>query len=117
MVLLAKRHGQLKEAVVRMIDTTITFLAEIKQKGSQKDWLELLETLRTVTEGKVSKLTHKVAHPTDASSQAVELTTPLLPDSLRQIYLELPRARLTTLLSRHHEKLAETAPAPTPEGT
>lgn len=52
-VLLAKRHGQLKEAVVKMIDTTMTFLAEIKTKGQDKEWLELLETLRTVTEGKV----------------------------------------------------------------
>lgn len=52
-VLLAKRHGQLKEAVVKMIDVSMGFLAEIKQKGHEKEWLELLETLRTVTEGKV----------------------------------------------------------------
>lgn len=33
-----------------------------------------------------------------------------------QIYLELQRARLTVLLSRYHEKAAETAPPPPADG-
>jgi len=39
-----------------MIDVAMGFLNEIKEKGQEKEWLELLETLRTVTEGKVSRL-------------------------------------------------------------
>lgn len=52
-VLLAKRHGQLKEAVVKMMDTAAGFLPEIKEKKGVDTWLEFLKTLRGVTEGKV----------------------------------------------------------------
>lgn len=61
---MSKKHGQLKEAVVRMVDEAITWLPELKQRkdaGEYKNgtdrWLELLNTLRDITEGKVSFLT------------------------------------------------------------
>lgn len=82
---LSKKHGQLKEAVVRMVDETMPWLAELKAqkeagkfKGGKDRWLELLTTLRDITEGK--------------------------------IYLELQRARLTVMLAEYHEALAATAP-------
>ena len=50
-VLLSKKHGLLKQAVTSMIQEAMTFLDKM-DKMSVK--LELLETLRTVTEGKVS---------------------------------------------------------------
>ncbi|CDZ96764.1 26S proteasome regulatory complex, subunit RPN5/PSMD12 [Phaffia rhodozyma] len=82
-VLLAKRHGQLKEAVVKMMDEVLGYLPAIKEKEGVEQWLELIKTFRGVTEGK--------------------------------IHLELPRARLTVLLSKHHELLAQTAPPPSTE--
>ncbi|ORY31371.1 hypothetical protein BCR39DRAFT_571286 [Naematelia encephala] len=86
LTLMSKKHGQLKEAVTRMVDEAMTWLPELKKqkvegkfKVGKDRWLELVQTLRDITEGK--------------------------------IYLELARARLTVLLASYHESLAESAPA------
>lgn len=62
LTLMSKKHGQLKEAVVRMVDEAMTFLPELKKQkdagefGAGKDrWLELVQTLRAITEGKVGR--------------------------------------------------------------
>ncbi len=62
LTLMSKKHGQLKEAVVRMVDEAMTFLPELKKQkdagefGGGKDrWLELVQTLRDITEGKVGR--------------------------------------------------------------
>ncbi|ODN95273.1 26S proteasome regulatory subunit N5 [Cryptococcus wingfieldii CBS 7118] len=87
LTIMAKKHGQIKEAVVRMVDEAIKWLPELRERRDKGDyngkdkvdrWLELVKTLRDITEGK--------------------------------IFLELPRARLTGMLAAHHEALAETAP-------
>nr|XP_019004200.1 26S proteasome regulatory subunit N5 [Kwoniella mangroviensis CBS 8507]OCF67661.1 26S proteasome regulatory subunit N5 [Kwoniella mangroviensis CBS 8507] len=85
LTILSKKHGQLKEAVVRMVDEAMTWLPALKSQkdqgkfnGGKDRWLELVKTLRDITEGK--------------------------------IYLELPRARLTVMLASYHEQLSETAP-------
>lgn len=89
LTLMSKKHGQLKEAVVRMVDEATPWLDALKQKkeagaynGTQDRWLELLTTIRDITEGK--------------------------------IYLELQRARLTVQLAEYHERLAQTAPKADP---
>jgi 26S proteasome regulatory subunit N5 len=89
LTLMSKKHGQLKEAVVRMVDETVPWLAELKAqkdagayKNTKDRWLELLTTVRDISEGK--------------------------------IYLELQRARLTVMLSEYHEQLALTAPKAEP---
>ena len=51
---LSKKHGQLKGAVSAIVDLAISWLPEIKEKDGEERWLELLETLRSVTEGKAS---------------------------------------------------------------
>ena len=63
LTVMSKKHGQLKEAVVRMVDESMTWLPELKEKkdkGEYKNgkdrWLELLNTLRDITEGKVCQL-------------------------------------------------------------
>lgn len=60
LTLMSKKHGQLKEAVVRMVDESMAWLPELKErkdkdefKGGKDRWLELLNTLRDITEGKV----------------------------------------------------------------
>jgi 26S proteasome regulatory subunit N5 len=62
LVIMSKKHGQLKEAVTRMVDEAMKWLPVLKAKKEQgefkkdaKDrWFELLTTLRDITEGKVS---------------------------------------------------------------
>ncbi|ORX40142.1 PCI domain-domain-containing protein [Kockovaella imperatae] len=85
LTVMSKKHGQLKEAVVRMVDEAMKWLPELKAKkdageykAGKDRWLELLDTLRDITEGK--------------------------------IYLELARARLTAMLASYHEFLAASAP-------
>lgn len=51
--LLSKKHGQLKGVVQAMVELAMTWLAEIRQREGDAKWLELVETLRSVTEGKV----------------------------------------------------------------
>ncbi|RXK41577.1 26S proteasome regulatory subunit N5 [Tremella mesenterica] len=89
LTLMSKKHGQLKEAVVRMVDTAMKWLPVLKAQKEQgkfqgvKDrWLELVQTLRDITEGK--------------------------------IHLELARARLTGMLASYHESLVATAPTDLP---
>ena len=50
---LSKKHGQLKSAVQAIVELSIAWLPEIKEKAGVERWLELVETLRGVTEGKV----------------------------------------------------------------
>jgi 26S proteasome regulatory subunit N5 len=51
--LLSKKHGQLKAAIQAFVEQAIEWLPEIKERDGEERWLELLETLRSVTEGKV----------------------------------------------------------------
>ena len=51
--LLSKKHGQLKAAIQAMVEQAMGWLDEIKQRDGVEKWLELIETLRSVTEGKV----------------------------------------------------------------
>lgn len=57
---MSKKHGQLKEPIVRMVDEAMVWLSALKEQKEQgnfrsgKDrWLELVKTLRDITEGKV----------------------------------------------------------------
>lgn len=52
-ILLSKKHGQLKGAVQALVELAMSWLDEIKARDGTEKWLELVETLRTVTEGKV----------------------------------------------------------------
>ncbi|KAF5352344.1 hypothetical protein D9756_006037 [Leucocoprinus leucothites] len=73
--ILSKKHGQLKAVIQAFVEQVIEWLPEIKSRDGLEKWLELVETLRSVTEGK--------------------------------IFLETPRARVTLLLSHHHEGVAK----------
>ncbi|KJA25803.1 hypothetical protein HYPSUDRAFT_134159 [Hypholoma sublateritium FD-334 SS-4] len=50
---LSKKHGQLKAAVQAIVELSMTWLSDIKAKVGLEQWLELVETLRGVTEGKI----------------------------------------------------------------
>ncbi|KAK1228501.1 proteasome regulatory particle subunit [Marasmius sp. AFHP31] len=50
---LSKKHGQLKAAIQAMVELSMTWLEDIRQKEGTEKWLELVHTLREVTEGKI----------------------------------------------------------------
>lgn len=50
-LLLSKKHGQLKQAVTKMVQVVMEFLDEIEKLDTK---LTVIDTLRTVTEGKAS---------------------------------------------------------------
>ena len=49
-LLLSKKHGQLKQATTKMVQVAMSFIMETPNDDTK---LALIETLRTVTEGKV----------------------------------------------------------------
>lgn len=49
-LLLSKKHGQLKQATTKMVQVVMGFLDDVPNAGKK---LSVIETLRTVTEGKV----------------------------------------------------------------
>lgn len=51
--LLSKKHGQLKAAVQAIVEQVSGWLDNVKERDGDEKWLELVETLRGVTEGKV----------------------------------------------------------------
>lgn len=57
-LLLSKKHGQLKQATTKMVQTVMGFLDDTPNLETK---LSVIETLRTVTEGKVSSATAHVA--------------------------------------------------------
>lgn len=50
---LSKKHGQLKEPVKAMVEEAAAWLEALRAEAGEDRWLELLQTLRAVTEGKV----------------------------------------------------------------
>ncbi|KAI0041896.1 26S proteasome non-ATPase regulatory subunit 12 [Auriscalpium vulgare] len=50
---LSKKHSQLKGAIQAMVELAVTWLEEVRERDGTEKWLELVETLRTVTEGKL----------------------------------------------------------------
>ncbi|KAF9460148.1 PCI-domain-containing protein [Collybia nuda] len=51
--ILSKKHGQLKAAVQAIVELAMSYLDDVKQQEGNEQWLELVETLRGVTEGKI----------------------------------------------------------------
>ncbi|ESK98113.1 26s proteasome non-atpase regulatory subunit 12 [Moniliophthora roreri MCA 2997] len=50
---LSKKHGQLKAAIQAMVEQVMGWLDDVKEKEGTERWLELVHTLREVTEGKI----------------------------------------------------------------
>ncbi|KAF7303212.1 26S proteasome non-ATPase regulatory subunit 12 [Mycena kentingensis (nom. inval.)] len=50
---LSKKHGQLKAAVQALVEFVMTWLDDVKKSAGTDQWIELLNTLRSVTEGKI----------------------------------------------------------------
>jgi 26S proteasome regulatory subunit N5 len=68
-LLLSKKHGQLKQAITKMVQVVMGFLDDAP---SMEKKMQTIETLRTVTEGKVGR-----------QSLAIVRHTYLMPDICR----------------------------------
>lgn len=74
-LLLTRRRGQLKQAVVKMVQEVCTYIDDLPTKELQ---LELIDTLRNVTEGKIyveverARLTLKLAKMKEMEGNIVE---------------------------------------------
>lgn len=55
---LSKKQGQYKVTIQAMVELSMGWLEDIKARDGVEKWLELVETLRAVTEGKVRLPTH-----------------------------------------------------------
>ncbi|EMD41952.1 hypothetical protein CERSUDRAFT_43251 [Gelatoporia subvermispora B] len=86
---LSKKHGQLKVAIQAMVEQAMGWLEEIRQRESTEKWLELIDTLRTVTEGKIfletprARVTLLLAHYHESLANTPTPTTPPAKDSLQ----------------------------------
>ena len=92
LLLLSKKHGQLKSVVQAIVELTMSWLEETRETEGTETWLEVIHALREVTEGKVRSLFSGM--------------TPVQSSRCRKIFLETPRARVTLLLARYHEALS-----------
>ncbi|CAH1757394.1 119_t:CDS:10 [Entrophospora sp. SA101] len=61
-ILLSKKHGQLKQAITKMVQEVMTYLDDTPDKPTK---LELIDTLRTVTEGKIREEDGKINEAAD----------------------------------------------------
>ena len=54
-LLLSKKHGQFKVTIQSLVEQSMGWLDEVRSRDGLEKWLELVDTLRQVTEGKVIK--------------------------------------------------------------
>ncbi|KAJ7103283.1 PCI domain-containing protein [Mycena belliarum] len=51
--ILTKKHGQLKASIQAIVELVMKWLDDVKKTAGTAKWLELIQTLRGVTEGKI----------------------------------------------------------------
>ncbi|RDX51116.1 PCI-domain-containing protein [Lentinus brumalis] len=112
---LCKKHGQLKAAIQALVEQAMGWLEDIRKTEGTEKWLELIETLRTVTEGKIfletprARITLLLAHyheslanapsATPASrKEALQLASDLLSDLQVETYSSMDRREKTEFL-------------------
>ncbi|KAI0734653.1 PCI-domain-containing protein [Fomitopsis betulina] len=65
---LSKKHGQFKASTQAIVEQAMEWLDDVRTREGDEKWLELIETLRTVTEGKIfletprARVTLKLTH-------------------------------------------------------
>ncbi|THH18560.1 hypothetical protein EW146_g2441 [Bondarzewia mesenterica] len=85
---LCKKQGQLKGAIQAMVELAMTWLEEIRQRDGVEKWLQLVETLRSVTDGKLfletprARVTLLLSHYHESLSQNPTPTSPPPRESL-----------------------------------
>ncbi|KAH9846866.1 PCI-domain-containing protein [Lenzites betulinus] len=86
---LSKKHGQLKAAIQALVEQAYEWLEDIRKTQGTETWLELIETLRTVTEGKIfletprARVTLLLAHHHETIATASTATPVTRKESLQ----------------------------------
>ncbi|KZT05826.1 PCI-domain-containing protein [Laetiporus sulphureus 93-53] len=79
---LSKKHGQLKVSIQAMVEQAMGWLSEIREREGDEKWLELIETLRNVTEGKIfletprARVTLQLTHHHESLAKSPRLGSP-----------------------------------------
>jgi 26S proteasome regulatory subunit N5 len=110
-LLLSKKHGQLKTTIQEFVELAISWLDEIKKAEGEAKWLQLIETLRTVTEGKIfletprARVTLLLAHHHErsasghsAAQDALVTASDLLSDLQVETYSSMERREKTEFI-------------------
>lgn len=109
-VLLSKRRSQLKQAVTKMVQECCTYVDKTPDKETM---IKLIETLRSVTEGKVKHRFDKTLsqfflhRPKSFNRETRVKDSSILNQiffKIFQIYVEVERARLTHRLAKLKEE-------------
>ncbi|KAI0706150.1 PCI-domain-containing protein [Cytidiella melzeri] len=112
---LSKKHGQLKAVIQAVVELVMGWLQEIKERDGTERWLELIETLRSVTEGKIfletprARVTLLLAHhhesladsPTPASpspKESKQTASDLLSELQVETYSSMERREKTEFI-------------------
>lgn len=112
---LSKKHGQLKGTIQGMVEQAMTWLDDIRQREGDEKWLELIKTLRDVTEGKIfletprARVTLQLAHYHEAlaasskpgspsTKESLETASELLSDLQVETYSSMERREKTEFL-------------------
>ncbi|KAH9836990.1 PCI-domain-containing protein [Rhodofomes roseus] len=111
---LSKKHGQFKASTQAMVEQAMEWLDELRTREGDEKWLELIETLRTVTEGKIFletprarvtlKLTHyyeSLARPTEDPAKRrehLQKATDLISDLQVETYSSMERREKTEFI-------------------
>ncbi|KAF9269999.1 PCI-domain-containing protein [Marasmius fiardii PR-910] len=111
---LSKKHGQLKAAIQAMVELSMGWLEATRQKEGTEKWLELVHTLREVTEGKIfletprarvtlllsqyhEDLASKAKAPED-NRKSMEMASELLSDLQVETYSSMERREKTEFI-------------------
>ncbi|KAI0639648.1 PCI-domain-containing protein [Trametes polyzona] len=112
---LSKKHGQLKATIQALVEQAYEWLEEIRKTQGTETWLELIETLRTVTEGKIfletprARVTLLLAHYHEslatapsatpaARKESLQLASDLLSDLQVETYSSMDRREKTEFI-------------------
>ncbi|KAL0951456.1 hypothetical protein HGRIS_008145 [Hohenbuehelia grisea] len=110
---LSKKHGQLKGAVQAMVEKVMGWLEEVKERDGVDKWLEILETLRGVTEGKIfletprARVTLLLSHYHEGLANSAKATPENAKQSLRTASELLSELQVETYSSMERREKTE----------
>ncbi|KAF9076087.1 PCI domain-containing protein [Rhodocollybia butyracea] len=112
---LTKKHGQLKSVIQALVEQAMGWLEDIRKKDGDKTWLQLVETLREVTEGKIfletprarvtlllsqyhEDIYKKASTPLEEKRKSLETASELLADLQVETYSSMERREKTEFI-------------------
>ncbi|KIJ24766.1 hypothetical protein M422DRAFT_778410 [Sphaerobolus stellatus SS14] len=113
LILLSKKHGQLKAVVQAVVELTMKWLEEIREKEGTETWLTIIHALREVTEGKIfletprARVTLLLSHYHESIANAPNQTVALRSESLQTASDLLSELQVETYSSMERREKTE----------